>query len=192
MTVRVSAALVRGALALCVAALAACDPPEPEPEPQTTASTGAEPDTEGAESDTGEPGSTTDTPGTTGDVPGSCSDATTQQECEAIGSEYFDCGWFPTSIVADAMTCEVVEQSGLCLTTSALDGCDLPEVDDACEGVAGSWFFRTLEDGSIELLPEPLSCGGPGDFEACPWHMEEPGTDDIAAACSCACAIAGS
>ncbi len=193
-----SSTFLRSLAVLTFALGPACDPSDPPPEAPAGSSTTDAPagssGSETSEPSTSSGASTTgvSTTGTGGPIPGSCGDATTQKACEALGDEYFGCGWFATTVIADPTTCAPTGTQGVCLVTDQLDGCDELFADDACADVDGGWFWRSRDDGGIELMPQPLSCGGAGDFDPCPWHQDAvEGVDPAAdAACACACAIA--
>jgi hypothetical protein len=180
----------------------ACTPEPSDPGPSAEESGGATTEpadssgtASGTASETQDPstgGSTGMGTGTTGEpLPTSCAEATTPEQCSAVSDEYSTCGWFETVLaeyVDGSIPCQAVGTTGVCLTVDQLDGCDETFPEDACGPDSGGIFVRTLDDGTIEILPDPMSCGGPGDFEQCPWfETQDPVDEPLLSACVCAC-----
>lgn len=172
--------------------------PEPDPGPSAEESGGAttEPaDSSGTASETQDPstgGSTDMATGTTGEpLPMTCAEATTPEQCAAISDDIATCGWFQTTLaeyVDGSIPCQAVGTAGVCLIVDQLDGCGETFAEDACERGSGGIFVRTQGDGSLEILPDPMSCGAPDQFEQCPWfESQDPVDEPLLSACVCAC-----
>lgn len=119
-----------------------------------------------------------------------CEDATTADECAAMGSGrggYPACGWVQTQTVADAASCSLEPGSELCVPlTYQGDGCG----DSQPCGGAGASNIYVRDDGDAQQIFEGDFCETqPSGWTACVWSTDGAGevVPPDEQACSCLC-----